>query len=135
MAIDLSLELRKAVVGHLLADAALTALVPAARIYGEQAPATPAWPFIRYGLPITAGYEATCWDGSTGTVTIHAFAEGPGMDKAARIAARIVASMAALAPAALGITDNEWIGTNIVRDSAEADKYHAIIQFSITAIS
>lgn len=50
MPIDYSLEVRKAVVKHLINDEDVTALVSRERIYGEESPAKPVWPFIRMGF-------------------------------------------------------------------------------------
>lgn len=112
-------------------------LVPAARIYAMTPPAKPAWPFIRYGAPIASAWEASCWDGSTVRVTLHAFAEttaaAAGEDAALNIAAAIVAAMDAFAPAGFGVIECEWLQTNCIRDDAEADRWHAIAEFRVTA--
>ncbi|MER8827231.1 DUF3168 domain-containing protein [Mesorhizobium sp. M0938] len=138
MPTDISGPLKVAVISHLEGDAVLTAIVPVARLYGMQMPAKPRFPYIRYGSPVTTGYEATCWDGAAVRVTLHAFAEtspsGAGEDKAANIAALIVERMKTFAPAGLGIIENEWVNTNLIRDEPEADRWHAITEFSITAV-
>lgn len=135
MPTDLSLEVRRAVVSHLKGWPALTALVSASRIYGEQPDADPTWPFIRYGYAIVAPYEAQGWDGSEQAVTIHAFANGPYTDAVHRIAKAIVEAMTALdAPANTGIVACEWTGTVVITDGPDpsSNKYHAIINFDVT---
>ena len=136
MATDLSRPLKAAIVDHLAADAGVTALVPAARVYAMTPPATPQWPFIRYGSPISTAWEATCWSGSSTRVTLHAFAETTstyaGEDRALDIAAAIVEAMATFQPASMGIVECEWIGTQCVRDSDEAAQWHAFAEFLIT---
>lgn len=131
MPADYSLDLRKAVVVHLRADSTVSTLVEG--IYGEQPPAVPDGPFIRIGAPVVAPYEATGYDGGEHAFTIHAFAEGPGTDRVATIAKRIVASMAGFELAALDAVENEWRGTQIIQDGDEVDKWHAIIAFDIVA--
>lgn len=50
---DLLVALEKAALAHLKADAAVTAVIPAARLYAsDRAPATPAVPFAKPGTPI-----------------------------------------------------------------------------------
>jgi hypothetical protein len=146
MATDHTLELRRAVLPILKADAILTALV-GARIYDEP-PAEPAWPFIRYGEPILGADEAMGWSGGNVTVTIHAFAkarnaEGTaanGKEVASRIGRRIAL---VLDEASFALPVHEDSGrparaldvahqsTNIIRDTAEAGAWHAIVVFEI----
>lgn len=137
-AIDFSRPLKAAVVDHLAASAGVTALVPALRIYAMTPPATPAWPFIRYGSPIATPFEASCWDGSSTRVTLHAFAETTatyaGEDMALHIAAAIVEAMKSFQPDGLGVIECEWLQTLCVRDSDEADKWHSIAEFQVTVV-
>lgn len=136
MPVDLSRPLKAAIIDHLAADTAVLALVPGARIFAMTPPAEPAWPFIRYGTPVTSPYEATCWDGSTVRVTLHAFAEttadDAGEDKALDMAAAIVAAMETFAPADMGVVECEWEGTQCIRDSNEADQWHSWCEFRVT---
>ena len=128
---DYSLEVRKQIVAHLIATPALTALVSAARIYGEQPPADPDWPFIRYGLGIAGPYEATGpLEGSTHRVTLHAFSHGPYTDAIHAIARQVVAAMYAFQPVQ-SLLDMQWAGTQILRDTDEANAYHAVIEFDL----
>lgn len=135
MPVDFSLDVRKAVLAHLRLDAALTALVPSARIYGEQATeSVPEWPFIRLGYPIAAPWEATRMDGSENRVTVHAFASGPGTDAAAAIAKRVVARMSSFEPAFFQDVGRGWIGTTILPEGDEPEKLHAVIEFEVIAV-
>lgn len=136
MAIDIGKALQIAVISQLEVFAPLTAIVPISRIYGMQAPANPVYPFIRYGFPITGGFEATCWDGSTTRVTIHAFAEttasGAGEFIVSDIASLIVDAMGNFNPSTINVIDCEFLQTRIMQDGDEADRFHAITEFSIT---
>lgn len=138
MPIDLSRPLKAAIIDHLAASAGVTALVPASRIYAMTPPAKPIWPFIRYGSPITSAYEASCWDGSTTRVTLHAFAETTqayaGEDRALDIAAAVVSAMEEFGPEGMGLIECEWIGTQCVRDDGEADRWHSWCEFTVTAV-
>lgn len=133
MPTDYSLTLRKRVVATLSGYEPLTALVSATSIYGEQPKATPRWPFIRYGLGIAAPWEATGQlDGSTHRVTLHAFSHGPFTDAIHGISAQVVDAMGTLTLADESLIDMQWIGTQILRDTDEADAYHAVIEFDVT---
>lgn len=135
MPIDYGLQVRQSIVTHLQGFAPLTALVAAASIYGEYAGATPAWPFIRYGLPDDGPFEATGWDGSEHAVAIHAFANGdPGGNSIRNISKQVVAALATWqGPTGLGIVQGEWDRTIVLRDSPaqEENKYHAVITFNV----
>ncbi|WP_266030421.1 DUF3168 domain-containing protein [Brucella intermedia] len=137
MAIDISKALQFAVVSRLEAFAPLTAIVPVERLYGMQPPANPVYPFIRYGFPITGGFEATCWDGSTVRVTLHAFAEttlsNAGEVVVSDIASLIVQAMTDFNTDTINVIDCEFLQTRILQDGNEADRFHAIVEFSITA--
>lgn len=131
MPTDYSLEVRKQVVAHLKGYAPLTDLVSAGRIYGEQPPADPDWPFIRYGLGIAGPYEATGpLEGSTHRVTLHAFSHGPYTDAIHAIARQVVAAMYTFQPVQ-SLLDMQWAGTQILRDTDEANAYHAVIEFDL----
>ena len=135
MATDLSLDVRRAIISHLRGYAPLVALVSAQRIYGEQPPADPDWPFIRYGYALIEPYDAQGYEGSAQAITIHAFANGPYTDAVQRIAAQVVEAMKSWEPpTGTGIVACEWTGTNVLIDdpSASASKYHAAINFSVT---
>lgn len=138
MGTDLSTPVKGSVIAHLASDTDLTAVVPANDIFAMQVPKEPNWPFIRYGSPIIAPYEASCWEGSSITVTIHAFAETTeveaGEDLVGRIAGLIVDAMKSWSPQNFGLIENDWITTSVVRDEPEADRWHAIIQFRVTAV-
>lgn len=133
MPTDYSLEVRRSIVTHLKGFGALTAKVSAARIYPEEAPANPQFPFIRYGLPLVDPFEATGWDGSEQEVTIHAFANGPGTDAAYGIATQVIEAMKVWPGVpGTGIVAGEWLGTVMLREPAEEQsKYHAAIRFAV----
>lgn len=134
MSTDNTLRVRRAVVSHLKSYAPLTALVASSSIYGEQPPANPAWPFIRYGST-TLPYEATCWSGSTHLVDIHVFANGPYTDAVLNAHAQVIEAMKGFVPD--GAIEVEWANSiGPLRDSppAEAAKYHMVAQFNVTLV-
>lgn len=134
---DLSLEIRQAVVAHLRASAGVTALVPAARIYGERAASAqgePQWPFIRMGYANSDMFEATGWDGVETQFTVHVFADGPHTDAVQTIAKRVVTAMENFAPGNMGGASADWVRTVTVPDDIP-EKLHAIVTFRIFGYS
>ena len=132
---DHLLETRKAMIAAMRTDAALTALVPAARIYGEEAPANAVWPFILCGLPSEVPDRASCWDGTRMGVVVHCFAKGPGMDIASAISNAVKRALDGVRAVRGGLAvDIQHAQTQIVRDSAEASAYHGIVRYDAYAV-
>lgn len=131
---DHSLEMRQAIVTKLRATPSIVALI-ADRFYGEKVPAGRVFPFGRYGLPVTEGSEWSGGDhgrvGSRHEITLHAFAMGPDMDECSKIAKAIVATLngAELPLLGIGLIGIDWDRTDIIRDTEEAEAYHAVIRF------
>lgn len=129
MASDISLPLRQAIVTRLRADPNVTAVIPAAQVYGERTPATLTWPFVRYGQSDVGQ--------TSGSVPLHVFSKAEFTDEAATIAAAIVES---LDGKRLDLGDGrkadlnwpEAAGTQIIPDGDEADAWHAIVRFNVT---
>lgn len=144
MARDLSLATRRAIVATLKGAAAVTAIVPVARIYAEQPDAEPQWPFIRYGFPAVLPLRASCMDGSLIAVAVHGFAHGPDTDAIAPLGAAIAAALdgpdgkglslaLSVDPAATALV--QWAGSQILRDTAEANAYHVVVNLEVTVVS
>lgn len=134
MATDNSLAVESAIITHLASFAPLTALVPAASIYGVRPPAQPGWPFIRYGMPIVRPYDSSCWSGADNVISIHAFAEGPDRWPVGEIVKQIVEAMKTLSDPVLSFIGNEWTSTTTIPDNEEGSNWHAIVNFELTAI-
>ena len=132
---DHLLETRKAMIAAMRADAALTALVPAARIYGEEAPANAVWPFILCGLPSEAPDRASCWDGTRMGVVVHCFAKGPGMDACSGIANAIKRSLDGLHVVRGDlVVDLSFSQRQIIRDGSEISDYHGLCRLDAFAV-
>lgn len=131
--IDFSLPVRQAVVAHLKSYAPLTALVSAARIWGEQPKGDPEWPFIKLGFQISTPWMATRLSGSGHMFSIDAFVRGPFTDDAYKVAAAIVAGMQTLTIPTLDLRDLQWTGTTPLREGDEANDYHMVIGYSLIA--
>ena len=112
------------------AMSALTALVPANRIFGEQPPTQPDFPFIRYGSTIALPDRADCLDGSVLSVTIHGFAMG--QQDAARIGAQIAKLEGEYVTDGGDPVQVQWEQTRTVPDaSGEQDLWHTIVDFEV----
>jgi hypothetical protein len=137
---NLETELRRAVLPVMKNDVDLTAIVPRAQIYPKTTPATPAWPFIRYGASTAIPITGSCMNGEDIAFTIHAFARPltsggtvieTAEDHAERIAGAIKGALHKLRiilPAGITIRIR-MTSKQVIQDGAEADAYHAIVQF------
>lgn len=145
MAIDSSLEARRAVLTIMKADSALLALVAKTSIYPQRTDPTPAWPFIRCGSPSVVPVRAACVDGGNLTMAVHGFAkprmQGQTMaetaeDRASRIGSAIARALdrqkVAIAGGTLAIT---WQGSQLLQDPEEADAFHTVQNFRIRCIT
>lgn len=108
---------------------AMTALVPAGRIYNAEPPATPVWPWAMCGIPDAIPSRETCHDTSIVSFVVHGFAKGPGKGAASAIGDAIKRTL----DGAVIIRNNVRIDVSvqqvqIIRDSAEASAYHAIVR-------
>lgn len=123
------LETRKAIVAALRANAAVTAIVPSARVYSEEAPANAVWPFTLCGLPTEIPSPASCWDASELSVTIHGFARGPGMDAASALGDAVKRALDGL-HVVRGelVLDMQHQQTQIIRDTSETSDYHVLVR-------
>jgi hypothetical protein len=126
---------RQAIVGHLENDDLVTALVEADRIYGEQVPAKPQWPFIQYGADVDAPLRATCLDGQVIDVAVHSFARGPGAGPAIAIGGVVAASLDGrtfdLTTPYAGKAKVRYTGGRTMRDDADANSWHRVSEFEI----
>jgi hypothetical protein len=132
VAVDLTFQVREAVVAFLRGQGALTAMLPAGRIFGQVQPPNTPYPFIRFGTPSITPLEYSCQDGVTVTADLHVFSENEL--EAAAIAAEVVA---VLNRKRLSIDGGEmdarWTGSQMLRDPEEADLWHVPVTFEYEA--
>ena len=145
MATGLQRLVRRATLSTLKADTGLTAIVPAARIYGQSTPAQPVWPFIKLGPPQTLPRRAACMPFS-GTVIfdVHAFAKPRlnGTGGVAETAEDYASGIGAAIESALDSTRLALTGggsarlrlteMRLLQDADEADAYHYFAQVTAT---
>jgi hypothetical protein len=96
-------------------------------------PDTPQWPFVRTDLPVvTPDNDSGGTNAARYTFNIHGFAKGDDERNAARLGAAIAADMDELAGIIVAdpeatISDTVWTGTQVFRDIAEANGWHAVV--------
>jgi len=140
---------KRAAIATLVAAAPLGE-VPAARIYPPQRPANVVWPFVGYGVPISTPFTAACLDGTEIEVAVHAYAEttgtGAGTIEGEDAAQAIIDGIeAALSGATVDLVPHgsphpatahfTLLGSQVIQDGAEADKFHGFARFRITVSS
>jgi hypothetical protein len=144
---DATPYVRAAILTALKADVPYTALVPAARIYPQQRPPNPEWPFTGYGVPIATPFSASCLDGSLVTATLHHYAATTGEGEDTEPGEDMAAAMNAAAAARLGGATLEldapwpatahldWVSSQVMQDGSDGDAFHGICVFNVTVSS
>lgn len=136
-------DVRRAVLIRLKADAAVTAIVPAARIYPAETPAEPAFPFTRFDAPQSIPLDMACVAGATVTFLKHGFAkaryQGGAMietaeDHAQRLGDALWGSLHNHRLPLAGLDGATVLirvqSLRIVRDGDDPDAQHAILSCS-----
>jgi len=131
MSNDHILALRKALVTAANASLAVAAVV-AGRVYGPSVAADPIWPFIRFEPPILTPEEASGWEGGSYQFAGHVFAKGADETQCAKGAAALALTFDQQTLSLAGgatVIELFHTQTQIIRDSDEADGWHAIVSF------
>lgn len=137
MAGDLIRETRRAVLEHLAANPAVTAIVAPSSIHPMQTPPLPAWPFVRFDAPQSTPIDMACVAGAALTFLLHGFA-GDRLDGGALVetaedhASRLGSVLkAALHLRRLPIGDTTALtrvrSVRLLRDGEESGAYHAVL--------
>lgn len=138
--IDASLSVRGAVIAAFKADAALTALVPAGRIYPSKTPANVAWPFIKLGVLMNSPTRYDCGGGGDVTGAVHVFVKGSAsiLDPEARTYQINKEIVRVLDGIDIVLADDLSLGftvtlSQVMEDGAEADAYHGVVSIVASA--
>lgn len=138
MARDSSLYLRQGIVTALKQSAPVAAIV-GPRVYGPNPVANAVWPFVRVGFPIVTPFTPSGTDGCIDNLAVHGFAKGDDEGIASSLGAAICGALGdvvlTLPSSYPAYATMRWTGSQIVRDSAEASAWHAIVQFTATIAS
>lgn len=130
-AVDLTLELREAVVVKLRASTSLTSLVEATEIYGEKPKAKHKPTFIRLGFPEFTPFSPTGVNGSRIEFRVNTFTQGESTDGITKINKAVIA---ALDDSELNMDDSwsydvSFVRAQVVNDTAEASAFHGLLDF------
>lgn len=131
MAIDHSLEFRRALVTALAGDPTIAGLVD--DVYGTVATSKPVYDFIRVGTIDPGPFEATCLDGMESEFIIHAFAKGDDDVPCRTLAAAIVNFIETLTLTFAGAhtVALDWVRSQFIRDTDEAGVWHGLVAVSV----
>lgn len=136
--VELTPHIKTGVIKHLEAYPRLLQFLPASKIFAMQVPEGTEYPYIRFRDPISTPYEASCWTGTTCRFTLDAYAQSNGISDGesavGQIAAMTVEAMNTLAISGLGIIQNEYLGARIVSVDSDADRWRAMIEYTVTAV-
>jgi hypothetical protein len=132
MARDLSIDVRRAVVTRLNAVGSRTRALVQGRAYGPAEPDSPVWPFVRVDFPVTLPDFDGCSDATRYTLRVHGFATGDDESNAGALGAAISAdldefSVLLVADPEAYLKDIGWTGTQLMRDTAKPNGYHAAV--------
>lgn len=142
-ATDYTVQLRRAILPLLKANTVIASLC-GGRVYSENPPALPSWPFIRYGATVSTPLEWSCADGSDMSITINVFDKTPGTDQTGRLVRAVIRALdertiqlEADADTGLSATAVECYVTQsqIIRDGSEADAHHGIVSLNVVVAS
>lgn len=134
------IETRRVILTALKSDPTLTAIVPAARIYGDEVPAKPETPFVRWDGPSTLPFSLSgAANSSTTSFMLHSFAKvrlsssGAKIETASDYANRIMSAVHGVVHRNRFSDDDGRVFKVVVssrmsmRDGAEADAWHCLL--------
>jgi len=131
VSVDHSIDFRRAIVTALNGDPTVSALITQA--YGPVVSPGQIYDFIRTGPIDPEAFEASCLSGMETEFNIHVFAKGDDEAPCGAIAKAVVTLFddAVLTFAGAHTVALDWVRTQFVRDTDEADVWHAIATFAV----
>lgn len=132
-------ETRRAVLTALKSDALLTTIVPTSRIYGDDVPSSPGWPFMRWDGQIAIPIAASCVPNKAEVrFAMHVFAKArlssskAKLETASDYANRIATNAHRVIHRKRFEDNGATFGVRVasrrsMRDGAEADAWHVIL--------
>lgn len=133
MSISPTVYARQTILAALKGATAVTARIPAARLYPAKTPTTPVKPFGRYGTATSEPDRYSCWRGGDISGAYHVFA---GVDTAIPDPEAWVGdTVDAIAEAIDAIPDCYVVRTQVLRDPEEADVFHGLIFWEMKALA
>jgi Protein of unknown function (DUF3168) len=123
-------SVRQAILPALKANSAITAIVPADRIYPSKTPSAIVYPFIRYGQSSLTPHSLSCWKAGTVSGSVHCFVQAS--DVILDPDAKCGDLAEAIADCIGGINEGFAASVQVIPDSDEPDVYHGIVFFDVT---
>ena len=99
--------------------------VPPERVFPMKPKSLPPYPFVRYMPVEVQPWEIMCDTGVQVNLGIHVFSREE--DEVQSLAAAVVAAL----DGSDEFSISDWIRTQFLQDTAEADVWHAVVQFNI----
>jgi hypothetical protein len=142
MAIDHTMQVRRAILIALKSAQPITTLVPAAQIFTSSPPPNPPFPFIRYGAKDASPFLASGLDSSSSRISIHVFTRAllndagseivTAEDRCDLITAAVASVLGGKSITLVGALKLRlsWLGSNSTRDGADPSAWHGIIRLS-----
>jgi len=133
MGIAPTVHARTSILAALKAYAAVTARIPAARLYPAKTPNPPVKPFGRYGTATTEPDRYSCWRGGDVSGAYHLFAGASASipDPEAWMGDTVDAAAEAID----AIEDCYVVRTQVLPDPEEADVWHGIVFWEMKALA
>lgn len=132
-------DIRGAVIFYLKSVSAVTDIVPATRIYPQQVPANPEWPYSHIGALIDQPDQADCLDGMVYRTAIHTYARTVAGQLSGENMADDAKDAIGSALDGYHTSVNGWDmdvvklpGGTTIRDPSEASSFHSICQIEIS---
>lgn len=133
MALSPTTYARQTILTALRADPAVTARIPADRLYPAKTPNPATKPFGRYGTATSEPDRYSCWRGGDVSGAYHVFVGvAPAIPDPEAWCGDTVD---ALAEAIDGISDCHVERTQVLQDPEEADVWHGIVFFELKALA
>lgn len=133
MTISPTVYARQTILAALKANPAVTARIPAARLYPAKTPSAPVKPFGRYGTATSEPDRPSGWRGGDVSGAYHVFAgAGPAIPDPE---AWVGDTVDAIAEAIDAIDDCHVTRTQVLPDPEEVDVWHGIVFFEMKALS
>lgn len=124
---------RQTILAALKADDAVTASVPASRIYPTKTPNPVTKPFIRYGATDSSPDRYSCWRGGDVAGAVHVFVGvAPSIPDPE---AWCGDTLDAMAEAIDRVEDCHVVRTQVLPDPEEPDVMHGIVFFTMKALA
>lgn len=132
MTISPTVEARGIILPALKASAAVTALIPATKLYPTKTPSNPVKPFGRYGAESVEPVRAACWRGGDVQGAYHVWVGVTSTILDAKVYCE--RCVAAIADVIDDLPDCNVDRTQIFEDTEESDIWHGVVLYTASIV-